>query len=202
MATGEATAIEVLPGLLSEVDPDRALVQRCLDGDQAAFALLVQTHERMAHGLATRLLGDPEEAREICQDVFLQVHRTLRRFQGRSSLRTWIYRIVVNRCRNRRRWWCRHRRDKERPIEDVVLVDRAASPEATAARRERARRLQAALAAVSFQHRSVLVLREVEELSCEETAEALGLPTGTVKSRLARAREALRRALLRQGGWP
>jgi RNA polymerase sigma-70 factor (ECF subfamily) len=202
MATGEAAAIDVLPGLLAGDDPERALVERCLAGDEAAFTSLVRTHERMAFALSARLLGDPEEAREVCQDVFLQVHRTLCRFEGRSSLRTWIYRIVVNQCRNRRRWWQRRRRDQQCPIDEVQLVARSADPERQAAARERTRRLEAAMLSLSFEHRTILLLREIEGLSCNEVAETLGLPTGTVKSRLARARDALHRVLIRQGGWP
>ena len=151
-----------------------------------------------------RLLGDREEARDIAQDVFLQVYRTLAGFQGRSTLRTWIYRIVVNQCYNRQRWWRRRRRGAACPLEAITPADEAQlaavapgeSPFERLARRERARRVQSALLAVSFDHRAVLLLREVEGLSCEEIGATLALPVGTVKSRLARARDSLRRALV------
>ena len=84
-----------------------ALVERCRQGDPQAFARLVAIHEGMVLNLAARLLGDREEAKDIAQDVFLQVYRTLPRFEGRSTVRTWIYRIVVNQCCNRQRWWRR-----------------------------------------------------------------------------------------------
>ena len=80
-----------------------ALVERCRQGDPQAFARLVAIHEGMVLNLAARLLGDREEAKDIAQDVFLQVYRTLPRFEGRSTVRTWIYRIVVNQCCNRQR---------------------------------------------------------------------------------------------------
>ena len=185
-----------------------ALVESCRRGDAHAFARLVALHEAMVLGLATRLLGDAEEARDLAQEVFLQVHRTLARFEGRSSLRTWIYRIVVNQCRNRQRWWRRRRRGAEKPIEEISATDEARlaavspaeSPFERVARVERARRVESALRALSFEHRAVLLLREVEGLSCEEIANTLGLPIGTVKSRLSRGREGLRRGLESPGG--
>jgi RNA polymerase sigma-70 factor (ECF subfamily) len=164
-----------------------------------AFARLVRLHEGMVFSLSARLLGDAEEARDVAQEVFLQVYRRLGRFEGRSSLKTWIYRIAVNQCHNRRRFWHRRRRDREDGL-DAVTVEAAgarggASPYEEARLHERARRVQAALLGLSFEHRSVLVLREVEGLTCEEVAGALGVPEGTVKSRLSRAREAMRQRL-------
>ncbi|HXY40880.1 MAG TPA: sigma-70 family RNA polymerase sigma factor [Vicinamibacteria bacterium] len=179
---------------------DRELVARCRGGDTAAFASLVSLHEHMVFNLAARLLGDGEEARDVAQEVFLQVYRRLGRFEGRSSLKTWIYRIVVNQCHNRRRFWHRHGRDREDPLDERLLPpkppgSRLPGPYEQACAHERARTVQRALLALSFPQRSVLVLREVEGLSCEEVAAALGIPDGTVKSRLSRAREALRQRL-------
>ena len=183
---------------------ERGLVEQCRRGDPEAFARLVALHESMVYNLGARLLGDGEEARDLAQDVFLQVYRTLGRFEGRSSLKTWIYRIVVNQARNRQRWWRRRRRDASRPLDDITAADEARmadarpseSPFDQMARRERERQLQAALLVVSFDHRAILLLREVEGLSCEQIASALALPEGTVKSRLARARESLRQAVV------
>jgi len=179
---------------------DRELVARCREGDTAAFARLVSLHERMVFNLAARLLGDAEEARDVAQEVFLQVYRRLGRFEGRSSLKTWIYRIVVNQCHNRRRFWHRHGRDREDPLDERLAAPRAPGrrppgPYEEACAQERARTVQQALLRLPFPQRSVLVLREVEGLSCEEVAAALGIPDGTVKSRLSRAREALRQSL-------
>ena len=180
---------------------DHGLVDLCRRGDPHAFARLVALHESMVFSLAARLLNDPEEARDLAQEVFLQVYRQLGRFEGRSSLRTWIYRIVVNQCRNRRRFW--HRRFKERNcgIDDLSVRDQGKlagtdeSPQKRLEQRERGRRVQAALAKVSFDHRAILLLREVEGLSVEEVSKTLGIPEGTVKSRLARARDAFRDAV-------
>jgi RNA polymerase sigma-70 factor (ECF subfamily) len=181
---------------------DDALVAACRSGDAHAFERLVAIHEGMVFNLAARLLGDLEEARDLSQEVFLQVYRQLVRFEGRSALRTWIYRIVVNQCRNRQRSWRRRARERSLPLEALAGSSReprsaeTSGPYEQARLRERAERLQEALERLSFEHRAVLLLREVESLSCEEVAGVLGLPEGTVKSRLARAREALRRELL------
>lgn len=202
MASGEM-ALRSAEALVADALPERGFVELCRRGDPQAFAHLVSLHEGMVYGLAARLLGDPEEAKDLAQEVFLQIFRTLGRFEGRSSLKTWIYRIVVNRCRNRRRWWRRRRRDRSCPLESLGPTDEARLTAAEAdgpfealRRRERAWRVQEALLRISFEHRAMLLLREVEGLSCTEIAAALGLAEGTVKSRLARARESLRRLLL------
>lgn len=183
---------------------ERVLVDQCRRGDPEAFSRLVALHEAMVYNLAVRLLGDPEEARDVAQNVFLQVYRRLGQFEGRSSLKTWIYRVTVNQSHNRRRFWQRRRRDREEPLHELTgsrlarLADArpAASPFEETRRRERARRVQEGLLRLGFDHRTVLVLREIEGMSCEEIAGVLGVAEGTVKSRLARAREALRRQLV------
>ena len=201
MASGEM-ALGSADTLAGTAAAETGLVDLCRRGDAQAFARLVALHEGMVFNLAARLLGDAEEARDLSQEVFLQVFRTLDRFEGRSSLRTWIYRIVVNQCRNRQRWWRRRRRDRSLPLQDLTDAQEARlsyaqgrepEPLLELERRDRAREMQAALSALSFDHRAILMLREVEGLSCEEIAVALRLPAGTVKSRLSRAREALRR---------
>jgi RNA polymerase sigma factor (sigma-70 family) len=203
MAAGDI-ALHSAEALAGPVSLERGLVEQCRRGDPHAFARLVALHEGMVFNLAARLLGETEEARDVAQEVFLQVFRTLGRFEGRSTLKTWIYRIVVNQCRNRQRWWRRRRKERSCPIDALTPADEARlaeagdrmeGPEQRLERRERARTVQASLARLSFEHRAVLLLREVEGLSCEEIAGTLSLPEGTVKSRLSRAREALRRAL-------
>ena len=203
MATGEMS-LRSAGSLLEGAGHERGLVDQCRQGDPQAFARLVALHEGMVFNLAARLLGDGEEARDVAQDVFLQVYRTLGGFQGRSSLKTWIYRIVVNQCHNRRRFWRRRRKERCRSLEELTAGDEArlsaseserGSPYEAVHRRERSEQVQAALLRLSFEHRVILLLREVEGLSCEAIGAALGLPEGTVKSRLARAREALRQRL-------
>jgi RNA polymerase sigma-70 factor, ECF subfamily len=203
MASREA-ALERAQAVSGEATGERRLVELCRVGDPHAFGRLVALHEAMVFNLASRLLGDREEARDLAQDVFLQVYRMLGRFEGRSSLRTWIYRITVNLCRNRQRSWRRRHRGRSCRIEELTPAEEARigtnRPEAETPfdlvrRRERARAVQEALLGLSFDHRAILMLREIEGLSCEEIASTLGLPEGTVKSRLARARERLRGAI-------
>src|SRR5262245_50947421 len=125
MASGEMAlrSADTLAGTTAAAE--RGLVDLCRQGDPEAFARLVALHEGMVFNLAARLLGDGEEAKDLSQDVFLQVYRTLGRFEGRSSLKTWIYRIVVNQCRNRQRWWRRRRRERSCPLDDLSPSDQA-----------------------------------------------------------------------------
>jgi RNA polymerase sigma-70 factor (ECF subfamily) len=179
-----------------------ALVESCRRGDAHAFARLVALHEGMVLGLATRLLGDPEEARDLAQEVFLQVYRTLGRFEGRSSLRTWIYRIVVNQARNRQRWWRRRRRADLVSLDDhlkhcgEIEATSEVLPDRLLASKETAVRIWAAMERLPFDQRTALVLREIDGLRYEEIAYSLDVAVGTVKSRLTRARQALREELL------
>ena len=106
----------------------------------AAFARLVELHEGMVVNLSARLLGDAEEARDVAQEVFLQVYRMLGRFEGRSSLKTWIYRIAVNQCHNRRRFWQRRRRDREEALDEGLLARAGVAAPGRARTRARTRR--------------------------------------------------------------
>ncbi|HET9368954.1 MAG TPA: sigma-70 family RNA polymerase sigma factor [Vicinamibacterales bacterium] len=181
---------------------DWALVQQCASGDEDACTRLVTDHQRMVYQLALHLLGDPQEAADLSQEVFLRVFRTLSQFRGQSALRTWIYRIVVNQASNRQRWWRRRHRSQQ-----VALDDPAASfgelpesrsfamPDKVLQQNETATRVRAALDDLPFDQRAVLVLREIDGLSYDEIATSLGVAVGTVKSRLARARENLRESL-------
>jgi RNA polymerase sigma-70 factor, ECF subfamily len=177
---------------------ESALVQRCAAGDEVACTELVNEHQRMVIQLAMNLLGDRDEAVDLSQEVFLRVFRTIHRFRGQSSLRTWIYRIAVNQARNRHRFWRRrHRADQVSLDEHLAkhgefVSEGDATPERVLAQKELAARLQAALDRLPFDQRTAIVLREIDGLSYDEIAFSLGLAIGTVKSRLTRARQALR----------
>lgn len=181
---------------------DWALVQQCAAGDENACARLVTDHQRMVYQLALHLVGDHQEALDISQEVFLRVFRTLAQFRGQSTLRTWIYRIVVNQTSNRLRWWRRRHRAQQVALEqhteahgDLPEVRNFAQPDRVLQQQEVAGRVWGALEKLPFDQRAVIVLREIDGLSYEEIAVSLGLAVGTVKSRLARARETLRRLL-------
>jgi RNA polymerase sigma-70 factor (ECF subfamily) len=175
---------------------EATLIQRCAAGDENAFAELVSDHQRMVVQLALNLLGDRDEALDLSQDVFLRVFRTIGRFRGQSTLRTWIYRIAVNQARNRHRFWRRRRRADQVSLETHVANhgDFAAEsgPDRVLAQKELARRLKNALNGLPFDQRTAIVLREIDGLSYEEIAFSLGVAVGTVKSRLTRARHTLR----------
>ncbi len=177
---------------------EAALIQRCAAGDEMAFAELVAEHQRMVVQLAMNLLGDRDEALDLSQEVFLRVFRTIVRFRGQSTLRTWIYRIAVNQARNRHRFWRRRHRADQVSLDAHVATHGEfrsgieAGPDHVLAQKELAARLQSALDALPFDQRTAIVLREVDGLSYDEIAYSLGVAVGTVKSRLTRARQTLR----------
>jgi RNA polymerase sigma-70 factor, ECF subfamily len=177
---------------------EAALIQRCAAGEQEACTELVAEHQRMVVQLSMNLLSDRDEALDLSQEVFLRVFRTIHRFRGQSSLRTWIYRIAVNQARNRHRFWRRrHRADQVSLDEHLAthgefMSEGDATPERVLAQKELAARLQTALDRLPFDQRTVIVLREIDGLSYDEIAFSLGLASGTGKSRLTRARQALR----------
>jgi RNA polymerase sigma-70 factor (ECF subfamily) len=177
---------------------EAALVQRCRSGDESACAELVAEHQRMVVQLAMNLLSDRDEALDLSQEVFLRVFRTIHRFRGQSSLRTWIYRIAVNQARNRHRFWRRRHRadqvslDQHIAIHGEFLSAGESTPDRIFAQKELAIQLQQALDRLPFDQRTVIVLREIDGLSYEEIAFSLDVAVGTVKSRLTRARQALR----------
>jgi len=187
----------------SEVDSrEAALIERCVAGDEVACADLVAAHQRTVFNLAFHLLGDRDEALDVSQEVFLRVFRTLSRFRGQSALRTWIYRIVVNQVRNRQRWWRRRRQADLISLDDhlrrcgEIEARQEILPDRLLASKETAARIWSAMEQLPFDQRTALVLREVDGLRYEEIAFTLDVAVGTVKSRLTRARQALREELL------
>ncbi|MGE0446939.1 MAG: sigma-70 family RNA polymerase sigma factor [Vicinamibacterales bacterium] len=187
----------------SEVDSrEAALIERCTAGDDAACAELVAAHQRMVYGLAFHLLGDRDEALDLSQEVFLRVFRTLSSFRGQSALRTWIYRIVINQARNRQRWWRRRHRSEQVSLDEHLQQhgelesEGDVLPDRLLASKETAAFIWQALDRLPFDQRTALILREIDGLRYEEIAFSLGVAIGTVKSRLTRARQALRAELL------
>jgi RNA polymerase sigma-70 factor (ECF subfamily) len=183
--------------------PEAGLISRLRSGDLTAFEELVAHFERPVYSLCFRLLGDAEEARDAAQETFLKVYRGLGGFRGEAGLKTWIYRIAINQAMNQKRWWRRRHRDESISLDiargqsDTTLGNtlpaRTSSPEELAISSERERSIMRELDEIKQEYRVALILREIEELSYEEIADTLGISIGTVKSRIARGREELRR---------
>lgn len=176
---------------------DLELIERHRHGDPAAFDEIFARYERMVFNLALRLSGDRERAADLSQEIFLRIYRHAARFRGRSTLKTWIYRVSVNCCRSR---LARRRLPTltlPDPQVDPVdrLRDHRAGPERRAIARDRVRLLHEALGELPRSYREAVVLRDIEELSYNEIATVLGVRLGTVRSRIARGRERLRKRL-------
>jgi RNA polymerase sigma-70 factor, ECF subfamily len=189
---------------------DRELVARCQAGDEAAFDELVRRHQRRALNVAFQLLRDHEDAMEVAQDAFVRVYRSIGEFRGDCEFTTWLHQIVVNLARNKHRWWTRRGREKVVSLDgglttldgDVKLQVATADdpPDAAVVKREFVRAVGEHLAQLPGKFREALVLRNVEDMSYEEIAAVLHCSVGTVKSRIARAREALRQRMRDEGG--
>ncbi len=197
------------------VREEHALVEGLRSGEEAAYETLIQRFEHPVFNVVSRLMDDPSDAADVVQEVFLKVFRNVGNFREDSSLKTWIYRISVNEARNHRRWFSRHRRHEvgldsdpgeggkygyagnhgqARNYEDS-LPDPGRSPFESVADHETQELIEEALGMVNPKFRAALVLREMEGLSYEEISEILDVSLGTVKSRILRGRDALRKHL-------
>ena len=186
---------------------DRTLVEKCKAGDEQAFAELVRRYSARAYQVAYGVLGNCEEAEEVAQDAFVRIHKALPGFRGECEFGTWLYRIALNLARNKYRWnkvrGSKVNFSMDAPLEGengdddrkIDLPDDAPDPEKDAELGELRGRLSAELEKLPEAYREILVMRVVQEMSYEEIADALGCQMGTVKSRLARARDELRKRL-------
>lgn len=182
---------------------DLRLVERCKRGDRDAFDALMRRHERKVFNFAYRLSGNYDEANDIAAEAFVRVYTRIQSFRGDSAFLTWLFRIVTNVFLDARK------RRRSRPAESLEQLidadDRAlarhadeasVNPQAELERAERDELLQRAIASLPEYQRAMILLYHVEGMSYEEIAQAMDLPVGTVKSRLNRARRALREALM------
>jgi RNA polymerase sigma-70 factor, ECF subfamily len=170
-------------------DTDDELIRRHLSGDRPAFGVLVERHQRRVYNLAYRMLGRPEDAADATQDAFITAMRKLEGFRGASTFTTWMHRVTVNLCYDALR-----KRSREVPVEEQEEAD-VAAPSDLAEESATAIDVQRALLHVPEEFRAVLVLHDVQGVPYEAIAEVLGVPIGTVKSRLHRGRVALARAV-------
>lgn len=183
---------------------DTRLLEGLREGAEQAYETLITTYQQPVYNLACRLLNNPGDACDVVQEVFLKVFRKVGSFRGESSLKTWIYRITVNEAHNHQRWFSRHRRqevglegdDEGGPCYSQRLCDPSRSPFDRAMDREQRALIEEALGRLNPSFREVVVLRDIEELSYDEIADVLQLALGTVKSRILRGREALRKDLM------
>lgn len=191
---------------VTEAAVDASLVRRFVDGDEAAFVEIVNRYRGKIQGLTQNLLHDAADAEEITQDTFIRAYRGLARFRGDSSLSTWLHRIALNLARNRYWYFFRRRRHQwvslDRPLaedSDGTFADLVAAPDSDPAREAATTEFTDLVATcmerLDQKHREILIMRNVLDLSYEEIARALRINVGTVKSRIARAREYLRALL-------
>lgn len=186
---------------------EQELVSAAKAGDQQAFEQLVLDNQNRIYSLAVRLVGDREEAFDLAQEAFVKAWQGLPSFQGESSFATWIYRLATNVCIDYLRKQKRRRQvESEVSLDDEELswtepADWSQDPHRQLERSEQGRALARGLEALPEQQRQILVLRELSGLSYQEIAGKLDLDLGTVKSRIARARMALRKILAEDGNF-
>lgn len=180
-------------------------VHRLKANDDAAYDELVRVYHTQIFHVAFRMLGDPGDAADVVQEIFLKVFRNINGFKGESALKTWIFRIALSEILNRLRWWKRRHRQSTVSLDDdhegngkgYYVSDARPTPEEALEHREQELAIQGALAKLSSDHRSIVILRDIEGFSYGEIADVLGISIGTVKSRLARARADLKQTLIR-----
>ncbi|HVR10119.1 MAG TPA: sigma-70 family RNA polymerase sigma factor [Thermoanaerobaculia bacterium] len=183
-------------------DLDFELAQRHGRGDVRAFDEVYARYAAMVYNLALRLSGDGDEAADLTQEIFLRVFRHLDSFSGRSALKTWIFRVALNHCRER---LSRFRPltlpigEEMDPAGATLLADPRRDPEAQAVAADVGRQVARALALLPVPFREAVVMRDLQDLSYQEIAAVLGVRIGTVRSRIARGREQLRILLDRRG---
>ncbi len=178
-------------------NPDLDLATRHRYGDPKAFDEVYSRYAQMVFNLAYRMSGKPDEAEDLAQEIFLRIHRHLARFNGRSTLKTWVYRVTLNHCRSklgRRRYPTQPLAD-ENDGEGARLVDESRDPEDLALAHDASRQISLALRQVKPVFREAVVLRDLQGLSYDEIAEVLEVRVGTVRSRIARGRDRLRAVL-------
>lgn len=195
----------------SERSEEVRFVQRLARRDERAFNELVMAYEQRVFGLVYRMLGRREEAEDLVQEVFVQVFKSIDGFRGDSKLGTWIYRIAINLCKNRSKYLSRRRTDAQDELQEAsqggaltaargVTSGESSGPDQVVQGYQLEEIMKCCIAELEEEFREVLVLRDVEELTYEEIMEITGLPEGTVKSRIHRARSALKQKVAQRLG--
>jgi len=176
----------------STATEEHETIRRCLDGEPEQYALLVDRYKAMAYNVAYRMLGDADLARDMAQESFISAYEGLENYQYSAKFSSWLYRIVVNKCK-----------DHLRTVRDTVLIDEISdiipagerTPEQAASLRQTGEALQKALNSLPAEYREVIVLKHIEELDYQEIADILGVSVNTLKVRAHRGRERLKELL-------
>ena len=177
-------------------------IQSARNGDQAAFGQLVIKYQKRVYALTVRMCPTPELAEEAAQETFLSAWQGLPFFRGDSAFSTWLYRLASNACVDLLRKEGRHQGPSlDDEAVSAEVPDTGPTPEAAAEQKELRAQIEAGLRTLSPEHREVLILREIQQLSYDEIADALSLDLGTVKSRISRGRRQLRNFLMEQGNF-
>ncbi len=180
--------------MLAEEIGDAECVKRVQRGDTQSFEILVRRHQKTTFNLIYRFLGDYDEATETAQEVFLSAYSSIQQFRGDANFATWLYRIAFNHASSRRKS-LNSKLQRHVALEDEVVADCSADPETSAERREIQQCVQQALNSLDRDDAQIILLRDLQDVRYEDIAETLDVPVGTVKSRLHRARQALRASL-------
>lgn len=201
----QTNAVSAAEGYAVFPNAESRFIEKLKTGDAEAFDSLVTLYSADVYAMLCRVTGNQEEASDLTQDTFLSALTAIKGFRGQSTLRTWLFRIAINHSRNRFRWWKRRKRDVTVSLDAEIggsemkvhetLSDKGRSPEDSAISNERERALMNALHGLPDIFRESVVLCDLEGMSYEEIAATLGVNLGTVKSRIARGREELRRKL-------
>src|SRR5919108_1356309 len=194
--------VDRVQGLNAE---EAMFVVRLQANEDAAYDELVRTFSPSMFHVAYRMLGDTAEASDAVQEIFLKVFRNIGGFKGEAALKTWIFKIAFSEILNRLRWWKRRYRFATVSLDDnpngistsEIVPDKGPTPEEVLQCKERESAIQQALGRLSHEHRSIIVLRDIEGFAYNEIADVLGISMGTVKSRIARARADLKKSLMR-----
>ena len=195
----------------AEDQSERKFIERLARRDERAFNELVELYEARVFRLVLRMLGRRDEAEDMAQEVFVQIFKAVGTFRGDSKLSTWIYRVSVNLCKNRMKYLARRHSEGEdelEPVAERAALDEAkgvtfgdvAQPDRMVEGYQIERVVQLCIAELEPDFREVLILRDLEDLTYEELSEITGLPDGTVKSRLHRARSMLKSSVERKMG--
>ncbi len=185
---------------------EASLIRAAQQGDQSAFARLVEANQGRIYSLCYRMTGNSEDAADLTQEAFLNAWRGLGSFGGQAAFSTWLYRLASNACidflrREKRRMALSMTQEEDEEGRQTDLPDERWVPERELERKELQAAVQEGLSTLSPEHRQVLLLRETEGLSYQEIAQCLSLEEGTVKSRIARARLALKEFLVKNGNF-